>query len=344
MIDLLSDLFLLILVATSAALIGGPLCIRLARRAGLMDLPGSAPHKTHAVPTPLAGGLLISLALAAAYLILRPEVSRGLAGILMGAGLVVAWGILDDRRGLSPLAKLAAQAAAAAVLVVAGVQVHITRIPIADLLLTLVWIVGMTNAFNFVDSMDGLALGLAAVASAFFMLVTIDSVQPELASLSAAMFGAVAGALFYNITPARLFLGDSGSQLLGFLLAAVGIAYTPGQAGLPQALTWFIPIMVLGVPIFDTTLVVVSRLRRRLPFYHAGLDHTFHRLVALGLDPNRSVIGMQLVAMLLAVTAFAAMDASVWLANLIFGLLVALGVVAIVALERRMPAASPEGP
>ena len=334
MITVLSDLFLLILIASLAALVGGPLSIRLARRVRLLDVPGSAPHKTHDKPTPLAGGLLISLAIAAAYVILRPEVSPSLVAILGGAALVVVWGLLDDRRGLSPAAKLAGQVAAALVLVAAGVQVHITRISVLDLLLTLFWIVGLTNALNFVDSMDGLALGLAAVASAFFMLATIDSVQPELASLSAATFGAVAGAFFYNVTPARLFLGDSGSQLLGFLLAALGIAYTPGQAGLPQALTWFIPIMVLGVPIFDTTLVVVSRMRRRLPIYHARLDHTFHRLVTLGLDPMRAVAAMQLAAMLLALTAFAAMQAPVWLANLVFAAVVGLGLVLVVVLER----------
>jgi UDP-GlcNAc:undecaprenyl-phosphate GlcNAc-1-phosphate transferase len=333
-ITVLSDLFLLILIATLAALVGGPLCIRLARRVRLLDVPGSAPHKTHDKPTPLAGGLLISLAIAAAYAILRPEMSRSLVGILGGAALVVVWGLLDDRRGLSPAAKLTGQVAAALVLVAAGVQVHITRISALDLLLTLFWIVGLTNALNFVDSMDGLALGLAAVASAFFMLATIDSVQPELASLSAATFGAAAGTFFYNVTPARLFLGDSGSQLLGFLLAALGIAYTPGQAGLPQALTWFIPIMVLGVPIFDTTLVVVSRMRRRLPIYHARLDHTFHRLVTLGLDPMRAVAAMQLAAMLLALTAFAAMQAPVWLANLVFAAVVGLGLVLVVVLER----------
>ena len=336
MITRLSDLFLLILVSTAASLIGGPFWIRLTRRLGLVDLPGSAPHKTHRLPTPLAGGLLLASSLAVAYVLLRPEVSRALAGMLVGAALVVAWGIADDRKALAPAAKLGMQIVAALVLIAAGVQVHITRLPAVDLLVTMVWVVGLTNAFNFVDSMDGLALGLAAVASAFFMLVTIDSAQPELASLSAALLGAVAGTLIFNVSPARLFLGDSGSQLLGYLLAALGIAYIPGQAGLPQGLTWFIPILVLGVPIFDTTLVVLSRVRRRQPVYHAGLDHTYHRLVALGLDPNRSVVGMQLVAMLLALTAFVVMQAPVWLANLMFGLLVAVGLVLIAILETKL--------
>jgi UDP-GlcNAc:undecaprenyl-phosphate/decaprenyl-phosphate GlcNAc-1-phosphate transferase len=330
----LSDLFLLILVSTAASLIGGPSWIRLTRRLGLVDLPGSAPHKTHRLPTPLAGGLLLASSLAVAYVLLRPEASRALAGMLVGAALVVAGGIADDRKALAPAAKLGMQIVAALVLIAAGVQVHITRLPVVDLLVTMVWVIGLTNAFNFVDSMDGLALGLAAVASAFFMLVTIDSAQLELASLSAALLGAVAGTLFYNVSPARLFLGDSGSQLLGYLLAALGIAYIPGQAGLPQGLTWFIPILVLGVPIFDTTLVVVSRVHRRQPVYHAGLDHTYHRLIALGLDPSRSVLGMQLVAMLLALTAFVVMEAPVWLANAVFATLVAVGLVIIVVLER----------
>lgn len=320
-----------------AALLGGPVWIRLARKGGLVDVPGSAPHKRHPVPTPLAGGLLLASSLVVCYGLLRPQITTPLIGILAGAGLMAAWGIADDRRSLSPPTKLAMQVIAAVVLVVAGVQVHVTRVPVIDLLLTILWVVGLTNAFNFVDSMDGLAIGLAAIASAFFMLVTIDSAQPELASFSAALFGALAGGLFYNISPARLFLGDSGAQLLGFSLAALGIAYTPGQAGLPQGVTWFTPIVALGVPIFDTTLVVLSRLRRRQPVSRAGRDHTYHRLIRLGLDPGRSVLVMQLAAMLLSLTAFVALEASVWLANAIFGVIVALGLVAIGLLERRLP-------
>jgi UDP-GlcNAc:undecaprenyl-phosphate GlcNAc-1-phosphate transferase len=332
----LSDFFLMILITAVASLLGGPLWIRVARRFKLVDLPGSAPHKTHQFPTPLAGGLLLASSIAIGYVLVRPDAPGPMAGILIGALLVVGWGLADDRRSLPPAAKMVAQTVAALVLVAAGIQVHVTRNAPLDLLLTLFWVVGLTNAFNFVDSMDGLALGLAAVASAFFMLVTIDSGQPELTWLSAAILGSVSGCLFYNVTPARLFLGDSGSQLLGFLLAALGIAYIPGHAGLPQGLTWFIPILVLGVPIFDTTLVVVSRLRHGQPVYHAGLDHTYHRLVALGLDPNRSVLAMQLAAMLLALTAFVVMSVPVWLANAVFGCIVVLAFVLVVLLERRV--------
>ena len=177
MITRLSDLFPLILVSALASLLGGPLWIRWARRIGLVDVPGSAPHKTHRFPTPLAGGLLIASSLGAAYLILRPEVTRPLAGILGGAGLVAVWGIADDRKGLAPPAKLVMQIVAGLVLVAGGVQVHITQVPVLDLSLTMLWVVGLTNAFNFVDSMDGLALGLGGIAGAFFLLADRKSTR-----------------------------------------------------------------------------------------------------------------------------------------------------------------------
>jgi UDP-GlcNAc:undecaprenyl-phosphate GlcNAc-1-phosphate transferase len=247
------------------------------------------------------------------------------------------WGILDDRYGLAPWQKLVGQVLATAVLVAFGVQARMTRVPPVDLLVTVLWMVGMANAFNFVDSMDGLALGLAAIASAFFMLVTIDSLQPVLSALSATILGAAIGLFFFNASPARLFLGDSGSQMLGFVLAALGIAYVPGQAGLPQGVSWFTPILVLGVPIFDAALVVFSRLRGRRPIYHPGRDHTYHRLVALGLDSTRSVLAMQVGAIVLGLVAFIALGASVPIANILFGALVAAGLVLVIALEAIVP-------
>jgi UDP-GlcNAc:undecaprenyl-phosphate GlcNAc-1-phosphate transferase len=182
--------------------------------------------------------------------------------------------------------------------------------------------------------MDGLALGLSSIALAFFVLATLDAGQPTLAALSAALLGATLGLYFYNASPARLFLGDSGAQLLGYALAAIGIAYVPAGAGLPQGVSWFTPILVLGVPIFDTTLVVVSRLRKRRPVYRAHQDHTYHRLVALGMHPSRSVLAMQLTAILLGLTAFIALNLSVLFANIVFGLVLGCGLMCLALLER----------
>lgn len=337
MITRLADLFPIILTTLVASVVLGPLAVRVARRFGWVDVPGSAPHKQHGAATPLAGGPVLGLAVLAGYLIVRPPADATVAGMLAGAGLVAVGGLVDDRIALPPWVKLLIQAFAAAILIVAGVRIQITRIDTLDLGLTLLWVIGMVNAFNFVDSMDGLALGLSGIAAAFFMLVTIDSAQPVLAVLSAALLGAAVGGFLYNASPSRLFLGDSGAQLLGFLLAALGIAYIPARAGLPQGVSWFTPILVLGVPIFDISLVVLLRLIRRQPVYRAGNDHTYHRLLRLGLDPSRSVLLMQLAGVILGLIAFMALDASVLIANLIFAgvVLVGLGMVAFLGVRTR---------
>jgi UDP-GlcNAc:undecaprenyl-phosphate GlcNAc-1-phosphate transferase len=331
----LADLFPIILTALVVAVILSPLAARLARRFGWVDVPGSAPHKQHGAPTPMAGGAVLGLAILACYLILQPPSNPAILGMLAGAGLVAVGGMIDDRIALSPLIKLAIQGGAALVLIGVGVRVHVTQADAIDLALTLLWVIGMVNAFNFVDSMDGLALGLAGIAAAFFMLVTIDSGQPVLAVLSAAILGAAVGGFLYNASPAKMFLGDSGAQLVGFLLAALGIAYTPAGAGLPQAVSWFTPILVLGVPIFDMTLVVALRSARRQPVYRAGSDHSYHRLLRLGLDPTRAVLVMHLAGVVLGLIAFMALSVSVLMANLIFAGVVLTGIGLVVFLGLR---------
>lgn len=332
--DGLADLFPLVLAGMLGTLALGPLLTRVAIRLGLVDVPGSAPHKRHASITPLAGGPVLAGSIGLTYAALWPPADRLVQGVLLGGLAMLVWGMLDDGFSLRPRVKILGQIGAAVIALLFGVQVRITQYPWVDLALTLLWMVGLINAFNFVDSMDGLALGLASIALAFFVLATLDAGQPSLAALSAALLGGTLGLYFYNATPARLFLGDSGSQLLGFAVAAIGIAYVPAGAGLPQGVSWFTPILVLGVPIFDTTLVVFSRLRKRRPVYQAHNDHTYHRLVAMGMHPSRSVLTMQLTAIVLSLAAFIALDLTVLLANLLFGLILACGVISMAVLER----------
>lgn len=330
----LADLFPLILLACLAALAGSAPLARLAAKLGFMDVPGSAPHKTHRSATPLAGGLILAIAVGITYLVLRPQIDRLIVGILLAGSLILLWGLLDDRLEMPPAVKLVGQLAAAGLLIAYDVQVRITQIGALDITLTLLWVVGLINAFNFVDSMDGLAVGLGGIGTAFFMLVTLDAAQPALAKLSAAILGAAIGLFFFNASPAQLFLGDSGAQVLGFSLAAIGIAYVPAAARLPQGQSWFVPILVLGVPIFDAALVVASRLRRRRPIYQAQHDHTYHRLVALGVPPSRSVLAMHIAAVLLGLLAFVALELTVPQANLIFGASVLAGLIGVLILER----------
>lgn len=338
MSDGLSQLFPVILVASLTALGASLPLTNIARKFKLVDIPGSAPHKRHEQATPLSGGPILAVAVTLAYFMFQPSRLELTDGILIGSGLMVIWGLIDDRFDMPVAAKLAGQLAASAALIVLGIQVRFTQVAWADILLTILWVVGMTNAFNFVDSMDGLALGLASIATGFFMLATLDAGQLGLAALSAALLGAAVGMYVFNSSPAILFLGDSGSQLLGFALAAIGIAYVPAGAGLPQGVSWFTPILILGVPLFDAGLVVISRLRLRKPVYRAQNDHTYHRLVSLGLRPSRSVAVMHLAAIVLGLAATVALQLSVLLANVLFASVLAGGMAALIYLERTRPA------
>ncbi|MBN1267866.1 MAG: undecaprenyl/decaprenyl-phosphate alpha-N-acetylglucosaminyl 1-phosphate transferase [Anaerolineales bacterium] len=331
----LSLLFPVILLAGTVAFLCSFPVQKLALRKGFLDCPDSAPHKLHQSATPLGGGIVLLVSIWAGWMIFGTWHGSVIPGLLGATSLIMLWGLVDDRYGLEPLPKLAGQIIATVFLILAGIQAHIFSFNWANYLITLFWMVGLSNAFNFVDSMDGLALGIAIIASGFFMLVTIDSGQPELARLSAVLLGAGIGLMFLNTQPARLFLGDSGAQLLGFLLAAIGIAYNP--AGLPQEVSWFTPILVLGVPVFDMVLVVFSRLRRKMPVYQAGHDHSYHRLVRMGLDSNRAVVGMHLIAGGLGLTAFILLGASVLWANVIYFAILMASIILILWLEFHNP-------
>jgi UDP-GlcNAc:undecaprenyl-phosphate GlcNAc-1-phosphate transferase len=311
-----------------------PLSIYLARRFHLVDHPNSAPHKIHLSPVPRAGGISIA---SVVFLLIaaggKLEVME-IRAILLASVFILLFGFVDDVRGLSAPWKLLGQFIAAIVLISQGIQIRMlggyTALNIA---LTLLWIIGITNAFNFVDSMDGLVAGLAAIASTFFLFVTIDADQLHLTYSSVVLLGTCIGLFYFNTTPARTFLGDSGAQFYGFMLATLAMAYTP--PGLPQPSSWFVPILLLGVPIFDTTFVVVSRLLRRDPIYKAGQDHVYHRLVQLGMSPQQAVMTMHVTALLIGSLAFVALQLPPLQANAIFGMILLLGVVAIGFMVKR---------
>lgn len=311
----------------------GPVGFWLARKLSLVDIPGSAPHKLHNSPMPIAGGLLLFVTIGIMGTVEGIAASVPIRSILLAAAVVFLFGLLDDFRDLHPLWKLAGQVLATSLLIQLGVHVRLFPHDWINYTLTVLWVVGVTNAYNFVDSQDGLASGLAILAAAFFMLVTIDSQQENLSLFSTILLGACLGSFFYNASPAHTFLGDSGSQLLGFVLAALGIAYNP--LGFSRLASWYVPILLVGVPIFDTALVVISRLRRGKPVYRAARDHTYHRLVAFGMAPTRAVLTMHSSSLLLGCLAFIALDLPPLAANAIFGLVLGLGTIAFILLDDR---------
>ena len=329
-------LFPLIFWAILTTLAVTPIAIRVATHFQLIDQPNSSPHKIHRNPIPKAGGLALGLAVISINLLSGNMASEAIRAILLASGIIFLFGLLDDAYRLSPGWKLIGQILGTVILISQGVHIRMLgSLTVLNMALTLIWMIGITNAFNLVDSMDGLAVGLAAIASAFFMLVTLDAGQPPLSLLSAVILGSSIGLMYFNTLPAHTFLGDSGAQFLGFILAALAIDYTP--PGLPQPSSWFVPIMLLSVPIFDTSLVVLSRLRQRKAVYQAGLDHTYHRLVNLGLPSSRAVLTMHLSAIVSGCLAFMALPLPPLWANLIFISALLTGLIVLFWLEKKEP-------
>jgi UDP-GlcNAc:undecaprenyl-phosphate GlcNAc-1-phosphate transferase len=266
----------------------------------MVDQP--AARKVHARPIPRFGGIAMYGAVVIALLAFGQRYRFDqFASILIGASWVSFLGVWDDRWGLRPALKLFGQVVAAIILIVTDVQVQFLPNDVLNWTITVLWVVGLTNAINFLDNMDGLSGGIVAIASAFFLLIAIQNGQYLVGALSAALLGASVGFLVYNFNPASIFMGDTGSLFLGFMLAALGIKLRfPNNT---DAVTWMVPLIVLGVPIFDTTLVVVSRLRRGLHPVTAGKDHSSHRLVRLGFTQREAVMVLYLVGGMLGMLA-----------------------------------------
>ncbi|HET8528164.1 MAG TPA: hypothetical protein VFL60_04580 [Gaiellaceae bacterium] len=301
-------------VAALAALPASFLTIR-----GLLRTPAArhvvaAPRseRWHTRSTPLLGGsgifagLLVAVGIALASGVL--PATRELGGILGGCAILYTAGLVDDVFDLSPLTKLAAQVAAAVVVIACGIRVEIVSSPVAATALGIVWLVGMTNAFNLLDNMDGLAATLAAIACAFFALDAFTADPSRLVALVAlGLCLGCAGFLPYNLRlrgPAAVFMGDSGSQLLGFAVGALGLATAWTVAGSTVA-TLLLPVLILAVPILDTTLVTVVRLLEGRPVSQGGRDHTSHRLVYQGLSDKRAVVLLAIVSGALGLTSLA---------------------------------------
>jgi UDP-GlcNAc:undecaprenyl-phosphate GlcNAc-1-phosphate transferase len=234
------------------------------------------------------------------------QASSELLGILGGCSIVFVAGLVDDIRSLPPLVKLAAQVGAAALVLSTGLSVQIVSNDVLAALLGVLWLVGITNAFNLLDNMDGLAGTLAAIAAAFF---AVDSVtihhERILLVLSLGLGLAAVGFLPFNFrprSPAAVFMGDSGSQVLGFGLAALGLA-TSWKVAETTIATLILPLLVLAVPILDTALVTAVRLLEGRPVYRGGRDHASHRLVRSGLSEKRTVVLLAAIAAALGATA-----------------------------------------
>ncbi len=312
---------------------------QLALRYGMVDKPG--PRKVHLNPIPLLGGIAIYLGFVLAVLLTRHDApQQQIIGILAGATLLAIVGFLDDGGLLHHQVKLFVGMPLAAVFLIASgirAQLFSQFIPgpgglFLDWCLTVLWVVGITAAFSILDHMDGLCAGIAAVAAGFFTISAYANGQTMVSTLAAATLGAALGFLRWNFNPAKIFMGDGGAMLLGFLMATLGLKIRPDGALFP--LTWLVPVLILGVPIFDTTLVSISRARRGLlPFTSPGKDHTAHRLSNLGLGHRGAVLVLYALAIILGVIALAVPNFSATKVYALAALLVVGALAAVFILE-----------
>ncbi len=263
-----------------------PVSRQIAMRLGVVDKPNK--RKIHVDHKPLMGGLAIYVAFALSLLLFSPPQHLvELGAVLSGTALVSLTGLLDDRYTLSVRTRLIAMSVAAGVLVAAGIQIRLFGTPFIDYPITIIWVVALTNATNFLDNMDGLTAGLAAIAAAFFLVIALMQGLTLVSSLAAALLGSAVGFLTYNFNPASTFMGDMGALVLGFVLAVLGIKLEFGVQ--PLGVTWMVPIFVLALPIFDINMVVFTRIMEKRSPGEAGKDHTSHRLMSIGFSQRQTL-------------------------------------------------------
>ncbi|HVF21311.1 MAG TPA: MraY family glycosyltransferase [Mycobacteriales bacterium] len=261
-----------------------PLMLRLALHLQVFDEP--AERKSHDSPVPYLGGVAIAGAFAVTVTAAAVSVGpgrevRALVILLLTGLLLAAVGLWDDLRSIGAGPRLVVEVAAGFVVWAVGSGSALPGPDWLDLLVTLVWVVGVTNAFNLLDNMDGLSAGVAVIAAASFFAIAAANGQYLIAAFAAALAGCAAGFLRHNFFPARIYMGDAGSLFIGFLLSVIGLRLRLIDA--PRYVALFVPVVVLGVALFDTTLVTINRLRHGRSPLSGGRDHTSHRLVWVGL-------------------------------------------------------------
>jgi UDP-GlcNAc:undecaprenyl-phosphate GlcNAc-1-phosphate transferase len=288
--------------AAAGVLLLAPGVRAAARRWGYVDAPSAA--RWHDRPVALMGGIAIAGALAG-VLGVTGAVHAVPGPVWMGAALMFGIGLLDDLWAVQPTVKLLVQMAAAGCVLVAGQALWPAGPAWVSAPLTFLWVVGITNAFNLIDGLDGLAAGLVAIGAAGLGLLAGGGGDPATMGVAAAVAGAAAGFLVFNAPPARLFMGDCGSLVLGYLLAVLALA-VPSDGTLTAFLA---PVLMLAVPLADTALVTVTRLRDRRPVAEGGTDHLHHRLALLWRSEPRAVLGLHAAGLGAALLGLAAHDA-----------------------------------
>ncbi|MFL0267193.1 glycosyltransferase family 4 protein [Candidatus Clostridium radicumherbarum] len=309
--------YFLILISAVISLLATPLVKKLAVKIGAIDVPKDE-RRVHKKPIPLLGGLAIYIAFIITIILKKGSLETSELGIILGSTIIVIGGVIDDIKNLKPLVKLSFQIAAALCLIASGVSITILTNPFGGINgliyiswlyipFTVIWVVGITNALNLIDGLDGLAAGVALISTITIFIIAIIHNRSEAAILTSVLGGAIIGFLPYNFNPATIFMGDTGAQLLGFLLAAISMEGTIKSA---TAFAISVPILAIGLPIYDTIFAMIRRKVNGKPISQADRGHLHHRLLDLGLSQRQAVIIMYLISAILGGIAIIAMQIS----------------------------------
>ena len=296
---------LIILASLIVSLLVTPQVIKLAFYCGALDQPD--PRKVHQKIMPRLGGLAVYISFVPAVL-LTQELTTPIIGLIIGVTLIVLLGIVDDTKGISPRVKLLGQVVAALTVLPFGISVDFITNPINDDILqlgylsipvTVFWLVAVTNAVNLIDGLDGLAGGTSLIAAVTLAVISWTE-QMQIVMLALILAASLLGFLRYNFNPAKIFLGDTGSMMLGFCLSAMSVM---GLTKSATAISVIIPLVILGIPLLDTTFAVVRRYHMHQPIFKADKEHLHHRLLELGLSHKQAVLAIYGVNALLGLSA-----------------------------------------
>lgn len=319
-------IYISLLVAFVASLILTPLVKKVAVKIGAVDKPND--RKVHKIIMPRLGGLAIYMSFIIGFLILQPE-SKYAWPIIIGSLIIIITGVIDDFVELTAKAKLVGQIAAALVVVLNGVQVQYINLPFGGVLefgmfsipLTILWIVGISNAINLIDGLDGLAAGVSSIA-----LITIGGMAFLMGNtfvfgVSLIVIGSTLGFLVYNFHPAKIFMGDTGALFLGYIISVLALL---GFKNITMV-SLIIPIIILGVPISDTVFAIIRRLGNKQPLSVADKSHLHHCLLGLGYSHRQTVLIIYGIAAFFSISAVIFSQATLWV-GLGFMLLLVLGI------------------
>lgn len=325
----MANYFIAFFSALIIAFILTPPARHLAFKVGALDVP-KEPRKIHKKPMPYFGGLAIYVAIISCMFVYMPH-SRTNIAVIVGATIIVLTGIVDDMFDMNAKLKLLMQIIAASVAIYGGVKIHFITNPLSEtgisllrnltIPITLFWIVGITNTINFIDGLDGLASGVASIAATTLLFTAALKGYDFIVMQCAIIAGASLGFLPFNFNPAKIFMGDTGALLLGYMLAVTSVL---GMVKSVAAVALVVPVFALGIPIFDTTFAIIRRYINKKPIMEADKDHLHHKLMKKGLNQRQTVLVMYFISTVLGLAAIIVADAEPAVGFTVVGVVVVL--------------------